>query len=526
MNKITFSFIIILLLISIPGCVGIDIADSYTVRAATKPDLTVQDITWSPVEPSKGDNVTLTITIKNQGGAKAISCRVYFYVDGHFKSYQYMQSLAPGDLVTESFTWVAEAGTHTIKVIADGENWIKESDEDNNVKTVTIQTIPPDLIIQSITWSPQNISEGDNVTFTVKITNQGNGQADYSYVAYYVDDLYLTSADVIPLDPGATDNKTFNWFAEAGAHTIKVVADPNNRVLESNETNNERTIVFPTLSPDLIVSSITWSPINPPAGETVTFTVTIRNQGIARADHSTIHYYIGDHDSGNQHVESIAAGALATSTFTWKARAGLHVIKVVADPYNNIIEVNENNNEKIINFAGALPPDLTVQNIALSPENPQEGDEVTLTVTIKNQGSGKADYFYVAYYIDERYLSSAYVIPLDPGGTYNKTFTWAAEAGTHTIKVVADSDNRITESNETNNEKTIVFPTPSPRVSKPSPASSTEKQATPTETAPVVKSKPNGSSEKESSTNLWIFVIPIAFLITSLVLIILKSQSR
>jgi subtilase family serine protease len=374
---------------------------------------------WSPINPPAGETVTFTVTIRNQGIAKAADSTIHYYIGDHDSGNQHVPSITAGALATSTFTWKAKAGPHLIKVVVDPYNNVIEVNEDNNEKIINFGgALPADLTVQNITWSPEDISEGDNITFTVTIKNQGSGKADYSYVTYYIDDNYPTLAYVIPLDPGATYNTTFTWVAEAGTHTIKVVADSEKRILEGDENNNEKSVIYP------------------------------------------------------------------------------------------------------------VPADLTVQNITWSLEDISEGDNITFTVTIKNQGSGKADYSSIAYYVDDGYLTSADVYPLDPGATDNKTFTWVAEAGTHTIKVVVDSDNRITESNETNNERSVALPAPSPRVSKPSPASSTEKQATPTETAPVVKSKPNDSSAKESGSYLWVFFIPIAFLVTSLVLIILKSQSR
>ena len=39
-----------------------------------------------------------------------------------------------------------------------------------------------------------------------------------------------------------------------------------------------------------------------------------------------------------------------TETFTWGALQGTHSIKVIADPYNQLREINETNNEKESTF--------------------------------------------------------------------------------------------------------------------------------------------------------------------------------
>jgi len=120
--------------------------------------------------------------------------------------------------------------------------------DNTRLTSASFSTLAPDLIIEAITWSPENPSIGDTVTFTVTIKNQGSDKADSSHVAYYIDDTYLTSASVSLIDPGATDNQTFTWTAQAGSHDIKAVVDQDNSVTESQESNNERTVTL-SISP-------------------------------------------------------------------------------------------------------------------------------------------------------------------------------------------------------------------------------------------------------------------------------------
>ena len=330
-----------------------------TVTLSTLPDLIIESITWSPENPQKSDNVTFTVAIKNQGVSKARSSRIQLYIDGSFKGYQDVPEIDADATATKTFSWIARAGSHTIKAVVDYSDAVTESNETNNEKTVTLSTLPPDFIIETITWSPENALMGDTVTFTVTIKNQGSGKSDYSHVAYYIDDTYLASDYVSPIDPGASANETFTWTARAGSHDIKAVADYNDDVTESNETNNEKVVTFSTIAPDLLIESITGSPAIPPTGETVTFTVTIKNQGTSKAGSSRVHFYIDGSSRGYQSVPEIDAGATATKTFTWTAQAGSHAIKAIADSDNEVTESDETNNEKTVTFSVSLPPTPT-----------------------------------------------------------------------------------------------------------------------------------------------------------------------
>ena len=103
-------------------------------------------------------NVTFTVTIKNQGHAESDVSTIYFYIDT-LRYYDSIESINPGATVTETFSWTALAGSHTVKAIADAENSVIEGNESNNVKTTTISPLlpdPSDLVVQSIVWSPEN----------------------------------------------------------------------------------------------------------------------------------------------------------------------------------------------------------------------------------------------------------------------------------------------------------------------------------------------------------------------------------
>jgi len=281
--------------------------------------LSIEAITWSPEEPSKGDTVIFTVAVKNQGSGTAVSTRVHFYIGDLAKGYHDVGGMNAGARVEKTFTWIAKPGFHEIKAIIDKADKLLESDENNNEKMVIYQTMSPDLIIDKITWSPESPSIGDTVTFTVTVKNQDSGRASTSYVAFYIDDTFLTSGSVNSINSTATDNKTFTWIAQVGAHVIKAVADFNEKIIESDETNNEMTVTFSPLAPDLIIETINGSPVSPSIGDIVTFTVTVKNQGTDRAGSLVVDFYVDGSSMGYEVVGGIDAGAAVTKTFTLSA---------------------------------------------------------------------------------------------------------------------------------------------------------------------------------------------------------------
>jgi subtilase family serine protease len=435
---------------------------------ALVPDLIIQNITCSPTSPSIADEVTSTVTIKNQGKSQAAHSHLYLYIDDAYKYQQILSLVGASETVTRTFTWTAKSNKHTLKAVADGEDEIEESNESNNVKTTTLtcsSTASSDIAVRDITWSPENPAVGDKVTFTVSIKNQGSDQIDSLDVDCYIDDNQQTSVSIDEsINAGDITTTTFTWTAQAGFHNFEAVADPNNIIVESDETNNEETVALITLAPDLVIQGITWSPVSPSTGDLVTFTVTIKNQGNEKASPSYVGYYIDGASRGYHDVPEIYTDATVTKTFTWTAQAGTHTIQAVADLEGQVIEGNELNNERILNLPA---PDLIIDKITWSPENPSIDDIITFSIVLKNQGNGSASFSRVHIYIDDSSRSYNNIQKIDAAATATTTFAWKAQAGAHIITTVVDEENDITESDESNNEEAVAFSVFSPPETAP-----------------------------------------------------------
>jgi hypothetical protein len=106
--------------------------------------------------------------------------------------------------------------------------------------TTTSTTIPPkpDLIIE-------NISNSGN-TINYRIKNQGTAKANSSYSKLWIDNNYKAQDSVPSLAAGSSSNEYFSytWKCSGTSDIIKICADANGNVIESNETNNCITKTF------------------------------------------------------------------------------------------------------------------------------------------------------------------------------------------------------------------------------------------------------------------------------------------
>ena len=156
---------------------------------------------------------------------------------------------------------------------------------------------------------------------------------------------------------------------------------------------------------------------------------------------------------------------------------------MVIDKAGDTPEIDETNNEKTVYLPA---PDLAVQGISWSPAELSEGTTVTFMINVRNLGSGPAISPYLSCYIDNDLQSNLAIDSIDGGLSAVGIFSWTAEDGEHVLKVIADSDDLITENDETNNDKVINLANPlPPPPAEPEPAAEAEIEPEPETAAPV-----------------------------------------
>lgn len=433
---------------------GLDYREAH---ASPGPDLVVQDISLSPAEPVLGYTLTITVTVKNQGTATAGSSYVACYINDIILNSVSIGSIDAGSMRTASFTWTAQAGSHTIKAVVDSTGMIAEDDEINNTKTYNLTTLAADLIVESILCTPENPSKGDAIVFSVTVKNQGNTNSPASTVHFYTGDVCRGFRDIPILEPGQTATRSFDWMAPASQQIVRAVVDEADTVREANENNNEKSITFSTLPPDLIIKDITWEPETVSRNDEIVFTTTVTNQGTGRADSCHLAYYIDSEFYSAVKIPSLEAGASKKVFFDWKVISDQFEFKAVIDLYGDIFESEEKNNEKKVNVF-TIAPDLVIKDLSWTPENAAVGDTLTFQVTVLNQGAGKAGASHLSYSIGNTHSGYVNIPPLGAGEDKTVPFQWETELDTLAlnVRVVADYNNRIAETIEYNNSKSLT----------------------------------------------------------------------
>jgi hypothetical protein len=217
----------------------------------------------------------------------------------------------------------------------------------------------PDLTITGVTASPAAPVETDAITLSTTVRNAGTAASPASSVNLYLGTTRVGTAPVGALAAGASATVSANIGArDAGTYAVSAVVDEANTVIETNDANNSHNspnnlVVAPVSSSDLVASAVSWSPGNPAAGNTVTFSAILKNQGTA-ASGSGAHGVTVTILNGSTVVRTftgswtgtLAAGASSPSISlgTWTAANGKYTVRTVVANDTNELPVKQANN--------------------------------------------------------------------------------------------------------------------------------------------------------------------------------------
>ncbi|MFT3822542.1 MAG: CARDB domain-containing protein [Chitinophagaceae bacterium] len=362
-------------------------------------------------------------------------------------------------------------GTHIIKVIADADAQVAETDESNNEFFFTITVVAPDITVGTITASPTLMNTGSGTQFTAVVKNTGKETGTF-HVQFSVNGTQVGSQKTISLGQNDSVKVTSDTYTVTSAinscgETVTVFADAGNDVTESAEGNNTRSIV---LSADLTPFQLpneTGSSSNPAIVRINTngnFFPALRNMGIRDAANVKLRYLLNGVEIGKDSFVNVKAGISFAShgAFTHMFDAtGDFVIQVIADEPNDVCESNEANNTGTYHIRVTdSKPDLEVLSQFISPSslNPHPAYDITIVGTVRNSGGKVSTPNVLRFFVDDVQLGDD--VPFNailPGKdtTVQATVTYSSLiTGVKTLKIVADPNNTMDEEREDNNVAT------------------------------------------------------------------------
>ena len=345
--------------------------------------------------PNFGDDVTYTVTVSNDGigDAKAVVVRD---VLGEGLKFVSATGNYTFDEATNTVTWIVDLAKGESKTFKVNATVVGYGNVTNTVivgnktfnKNVTVPEINPNKTVNN-----EIPNFGDNVTYTVRVTNDGIADANNVVVCdilgkglkflnadgnFTYDEKTGTITWIVDLAKGET--KTFNVNV-----TVLSYGDLSNKVVVGNKTVIKN-ITVPEINPGKEINIEV-----PNFGDNVTYTVIVNNTGKVNATNVVVADKLGE---GLVFVSASDGGVYneTTRTITWiiNLTAGetkyLYVnttVSAYGNITNSVIVGNKTFNKNV-----TVPEIIPVKEVNSSDIH--IGDEITYTIAVSNPGKTNA----------------------------------------------------------------------------------------------------------------------------------------
>jgi uncharacterized repeat protein (TIGR01451 family) len=274
----------------------------------------------------------------------------------------------------------------------------------------------------SQTPNPTTVTQGDHVTISVVVQNQGTQTESFDVTCYF-DTGVVGTQHVTNLAAGHSTTLSFDWDTTGvppNTYVIKAWADSGAAIAEIDETDNWCTApasvtVEPVKVHDVAAIDQVPDATSVQQGTTVNIDVTVKNLGDFTETFQVACYYDGTPVASSQTVTNLIAGATAHVYFAWDTATvspGTYQISAMADSAHAITEVDEDNNEctslttvtvYIVGEPGELFVDKAMTSVVSGPDPPEVGSTTVYELTILVSNPGGSD---VAGVTVEDFISS------------------------------------------------------------------------------------------------------------------------
>jgi CSLREA domain-containing protein/uncharacterized repeat protein (TIGR01451 family) len=389
---------------------GNNTATTSTTVSGDGPDLVVTNLTVMPATVAPGEMVTVSFSIANRGTREANNAihtvrlspdNVITAMDTFLGTVS-TSPLQAGQSMPRNPTVPIPAGTPAgpmfIGVIADADNAIAETIENNNTMSTALIVSPPILQVMptSLTFNAV-VGQSNPPAQTFTLQNRGGGLMSFSISSSDPSLVTVTpTSGALPAGESATVQVMVTTPAMAGTRPATVT------VIAPGAQNSPQSVTVMVITiqplPDLIVTALMVSSTTVQSGGTVTVSFSIRNRGIGPAANTTHNVHLSPDNNITE------ADPLLTMVTTSTLEAGQNIpfsemvpippstvggemfIGVIADAPKTVPEDNENNNSMNTRIT-ITAPDIEVELLNIDFSSIDVGQPTERSFEVRNVGT-------------------------------------------------------------------------------------------------------------------------------------------
>lgn len=329
------------------------------------PDISIKKIWTEPSKITEGDHFTFNCSYEFDQGISEKPFQIWIVQPSHGAQLGRGWDMTDIKSGTFSVQWEAtKAGKHEYYCDVDRTNQISESDEKNNSAAsefiINPKAITPEQDMY-ITELRIEIKNEKTIWFCCGIGTKNFTQPfDYKYLL----DGKLLSTEQSTNGYGGCQSFTMDQLSP-GQHTLECVIDPNNKVPELDENNNNGKKIFNIETkqelPDLVAQSVSTDKKKYSEGEEVQVICFYKNIGGAFQGNWRLMLFVG-RDSEYSNSVTNTSGYVP---WTWKAKGvGKYNVGCSLDTQQQVKESNEQNNT-VTDAIEVIPANNPIKGIIL-----------------------------------------------------------------------------------------------------------------------------------------------------------------
>lgn len=428
----------------------------FTILAVPKAHVFVDNITL-PNNAMVGDQVNITAKLKNNGNKEQTDPdNVKFYVGTQFLPNGLVSYSVPlvADNVTSTealYRWnTTQPGKFVITVEVVSTGYKLES------HIINLTFPAPNVYITRIELDKTEIMQGESVSVTCKMRNNGSKAAQDEEIWFLIDDATSPSSTNYTVYKSVPKNdvevsQLFSWNSTdstPGNHTFTV------KVPNSADVNASRTsgvLVVKPRTPKMAMTGFQVTPDKVNSGTPLLLNAVLENSGTADAFNQEVRFFLTSTDTYPLAIKkvNVKAGTASNVNYTYTPEIGENDTRM---NFFAVFGTTVMNDSALVQSTVPLRPDLTVVS-ADFPTSMMKDAPYTVTAVIANIGKAPATNFTVKFNMGTElpYLIKNLDLANGQCMTVNWTLTPGIAGSKLKLKVDADATSSVAEANEFNN---------------------------------------------------------------------------